>query len=274
MLVLVVVFGNGLRAWLGLSVIRSTPEELAEMLVPAFTVETPGTGTAPFPTAMLFSGCDGPKDNLGRLAEALHAADWASLIVDSHTPRALDEAELWRLVCAGQLLTGQERAADVAVGLAYAQAAPELSGDRVALVGASHGGWTVLDFLALTGAGELPPILEKWPAGFGAGVPAAVESVVLLYPYCGGASLAATANWNPGPRVLFVLVEGDTITGEDACLDLARRMGEAGVEVTVELLTGVTHGFDQQEKSPLSPLVYDAEVTARVNALIVSFIDG
>lgn len=99
----------------GLTVARVMPAELSAQLSPAYRLTTP-EGEGPFPTALLFSGCDGPRDNLGTWATALAEAGWASFSVDSHRPRNLTEFELWRLDCAGQLLSGQERAGDVAVG--------------------------------------------------------------------------------------------------------------------------------------------------------------
>ncbi|TNC65390.1 hypothetical protein [Rubellimicrobium roseum] len=44
---------------------------------------------------------DGPKDNLVAPADLLNGAGWAVVMVDSHGPRGLLRAELWRLVCAG-----------------------------------------------------------------------------------------------------------------------------------------------------------------------------
>lgn len=92
------------------------PDALAAKLRQGFTVSEPA-GDGPFPTALLVSGCDGPKDNLVRLATTRRAAGWAAVIVDSHGPRGYDHAQRWRLICTGQLLTGSERAGDVAVAL-------------------------------------------------------------------------------------------------------------------------------------------------------------
>ena len=84
---------------------------------PFYRVTRPD-GPGPFPTALLFSGCDGPKDNLERWArDARRAEGWASIIVDSHGPRGFSDYEVWRLVCAGQLFMGSERAGDVLVAI-------------------------------------------------------------------------------------------------------------------------------------------------------------
>ena len=94
---------------------------------------------------MLLSGCDGVHDNMEFWANRLAARGYRALILDSHRPRGLDRFEAWRLVCAGQVLPGAERAGDLAVALAD----PALpAGGRIVL-GASHGGWAAMEFLRL-----------------------------------------------------------------------------------------------------------------------------
>lgn len=262
---------NTLRAWLGWSAVSYAPDELAAKLRPGYAVTRPA-GDGPFPTALLLSGCDGPKGNLDRLAAALAAAGWASVVVDSHGPRGLETAEQWRLVCAGQLLTGTERAADLAVALDDVRRLDFVDPDRVALVGASHGGWAVLDLLALAHAGEPPPILRTWPGGIAANGLAGLRAAVLFYPYCGALSRAAEPGWTTEAPLLFLLVVNDRIAPEADCLALVERLRARGAAVEVASFEGVTHGFDQREKSALSTLRYDADATARAIARTIAFL--
>ncbi len=263
---------NTLRAFLGWSAVTYTPAELAETLRPGYVVTQP-PGTGPFPTALLLSGCGGPKDNLDRLARALADAGWASVVVDSHGPRGLDMAEQWRLVCAGQLLTGSERAADIAVALDDIRGMELVDPDRLALIGASHGGWAILDLLALIHAGEQPPTLTTWPASLRADALEGVRAAVLFYPYCGALSRAARSDGLVPVPMLFLLVEDDRIVDEADCLALAERQLVAGARVDVELFDGVTHGFDQAEKAPLSTLDYDPQAAAQAIASTLEFLD-
>ena len=122
-------------------------------------------GEGPFPTALLYSGCDGPQDNLERWAAMLNARGWAAIIVDSHGPRGFSDYEVWRLVCAGQLFMGSERAGDVLVSIDDARRMPFVDPDRMALVGASHGGWAIMDLLALDPPRRLPFNLSALPDG-------------------------------------------------------------------------------------------------------------
>ncbi|MGF1562786.1 MAG: dienelactone hydrolase family protein [Geminicoccaceae bacterium] len=264
---------NSTRGLFGLSVSQHRPEALSELLSPAYRITRPD-GDGPFATALLFSGCDGPKDNLERLAGELKQAGWASVIVDSHAPRGYGDAEAWRLICAGQLLNGAERAADVAVALNDARAMPFVDAERIGLVGASHGGWAVLDFLAQYDADTRPPILRAWPDSLVDQGLDGVEAVALLYPYCGPTSVVAHNGWTSPVPALFLLVEGDTVTGERDCLRLAERMRARGLVAETELYPNVTHGFDQETKAPLSTLIYAPEEAARAHARIIAFLEA
>jgi len=121
------VAGSTLSSLMGWSARPQTPAALERMLSEGFAFSPPpGAATgARAPTALLLSGCDGPKDNLPRWTAALNAAGWATLVVDSHGPRGLDADQRWRLVCAGQVLPGPERAGDVAVAIDAARRAAD-----------------------------------------------------------------------------------------------------------------------------------------------------
>jgi dienelactone hydrolase len=272
-LVLLLVFGNTLRQVAGVTPVRQTPEALAALLSPAWEIRTP-PGDGRFPVALLFSGCDGVRDNMGRWADALTGAGWAAAIVDSHRPRGYDDLNLWRLVCTGQLLSGAERAADVAVALDAVRAMPFADPDRVALIGASHGGWAVHDFLTLSGGRRPPPLLTRWPAGQGNAAPPGVIAALTLYPYCGTASLSARRGWRGDIPVLMLLVDGDTITGDAPCRALAARLAGAGRPVRTHVFEGVTHGFDQVEKAPFSTLGNDPAATGQAIAMGLAFLNA
>ena len=69
--------------------------------------------------------------------------------------------------------------------------------------------------------------------------------------------------WAADVTVLMLLARDDGITGDAPCRSLATRLAAAGRPVTEVTLDGVTHGFDQQERSVLSPLVFDPAATTR-----------
>jgi dienelactone hydrolase len=265
------MFGCNAATHRGMLAEKRSPEALSALLSPYYRVTMP-EGGGPHPVALLFSGCDGPKDNLDRLAAALAAQGWGAMIVDSHAPRGMDRSEVWRLVCSGVTLPGAERAADVAVAIADARAMPGVDPRRIALVGASHGGWAVLDLLALAGTGDPPWALTEWPGGSPVATLAGVTRAVLYYPYCGFATIAASKGWRADVPVLMILVEGDRIADETDCAALAARMDQAGRNVTTVSIPGVTHGFDQQEKALFSTLTFDEAAAQEALRLTLDFI--
>lgn len=262
---------NSFRGRLGWSAVVLEPAELYDELAPAMVWTLP-EGTGPHPVAILLSGCDGPRPNLDYLANVLVSSGWASVIIDSHSPRGLDDHQLWRLVCSGQILNGAERASDVAVTLDAIRARVDLDPARVALVGLSHGGWAALDFLALSVADKVPPLLTAWPEGLGDPVHEGLSAALLFYPYCGPAAVGSRGNLPRELPYLFLLVDGDIITNEQRCLELAGELRADGAEVSVHTFTGVTHGFDQQAKSDLSPLEFDPEAREEAIGLTLEFL--
>jgi dienelactone hydrolase len=264
---------NMLGRYSGLTVPRADPEALTRMLAPHARLSTPSEGAGPFPTVLLFSGCDGPKDNLDTWSRALNADGWAALVVDSHTPRGLTDFQLWRLVCAGQLLTGAERASDIAAAVAAARRLPQVDGDRLALLGASHGGWAVLEFLSMADHNEVPHALTRWPDGMETEPLDGIVAAILLYPYCGQLSRASRRGWGSRVPALFLLVEDDAIASETACRRIVAREQGRGLPVSEHVYSGVTHGFDQREKAALSALSFDAQATQDALARGTAFLD-
>ena len=197
---------------------------------------------------------------MARWAEMLKAKGWASVVVDSHAPRGLTDHEVWRLVCAGQLLMGSERAGDVLVSLADARRMPFVDPDRMVLIGASHGGWAIMDLLALDPPRRLPFNLAAPPKG-PADPLAGVVGTILLYPYCGEANRAGRDGWGRPIPALFLLSADDRVAPAGRCIAIAERLAAEGVPVETRLFEGVTHGFDQEERSEFSTLAFDPEAT-------------
>ena len=96
---LLVAAGNTLGRYLGWTVPARDPETLAETLRPYYRVLKPD-GPGRFPTALLYSGCDGPHDNLDRWAAMLNGPGWAAVIVDSHGGWIASAPDLLRFLTA------------------------------------------------------------------------------------------------------------------------------------------------------------------------------
>jgi len=266
------VAGNSLGRYFGWIVPVGEPATLAEALRPHYRVTRP-EGPGPFPTALLFSGCDGPHDNMGRWAEALAARGWASVVVDSHTPRDFLEHDVWRLICAGQILMGSERAGDVLVSLYDVRRMEFVDPSRLVLIGASHGGWAVMELLVFEKLWRLPYNLASLPQDDVAHPLEGVVGTILVYPYCGAANRSLRQGWRYPAPALFLLAEFDTIAPADDCLAVVERLEAEGLPVEAHVFPGATHGFDQQERAALSLLRFDPETTAEALAIAGDFLD-
>lgn len=252
-LVTVLVLANTGRQTTGLALASDTPEERLARLSAHWQVLRPA-GAASGGGAILLSGCDGVRDNMRFWADEFLRQGRVALILDSHGPRNLDQLELWRLVCAGQVLDGGERAGDLAVALHALEG--EGVTDDVVILGASHGGWTAMEFVTHAAAGARLPGLTHWPAPPQDLLPR-VSGLVLLYPYCGILNGADGTHWPADLPTLAILAETDRIVG-DACLTRLGALRDGGASVEAEILPGVDHGFDQQDKALFSTLAFDA----------------
>lgn len=262
---------NTARNVAGWQVVARSPADAEALLAPYWRLVAP-EGPGPFPAAILLSGCDGIHDNMDFWADRMVASGRAALIVDSHGPRNLVKAQAWRAVCAGQILTGAERAGDVAVALAALRRMPRIDAADVALIGASHGGWTAMELLARLGQPTPPPGLTAWPDA-PATLLGQIGPVVLLYPYCGFASGGGTA-WPDPIHALMILAENDSIVSTPACRAMGQALADAGTDIRVVVLPGVNHGFDQSERSILSRLKFDGQATEAAAVLVDGFLNA
>lgn len=270
-LVLAALALNTARNYAGWQPDPDTPAQRLDRLAPHWRLLRPDT-PGPHRAAVLLSGCDGVHDNMDYWARQFTAMGRAALILDSHAPRRLDQAQAWRAVCAAQLLPGSERAGDLAVALAALRTTPGIDASDVAVLGASHGGWTAMEFLRQLSGTQPPPGLTDWPAPPGS-LAAQLGPVVLLYPYCG---LVSTADgpWPAHVRVLMLLAGRDSITDPDACRRMAAGQLARGTDLTLRLDPAADHGFDQSQRSALSPLQFDPAATARALPLVEAFVRG
>jgi dienelactone hydrolase len=199
-------------------------------------------GPGPFPAVVLMHGCGGIQPGNETWARDLTAWGYATLLVDSLTPRGLSE------ICTnfGRLGVG-DRALDAYGALDQLRSLPFIDKDRVALMGWSHGGRVVL-----FGVSE-----HRRPAtgGFRAGV--------ALYPYC---------DFHSGmyAPVLILIGDADDWTPAARC-DVFK--GHAAIELKV--YKGAPHSFD----NPGPPrtylghaLGYDHAATADARTMVREFL--
>ena len=253
----------------GLSIERRTLDEQIALILNHTDIRIPENAESPVPTLIMFHGCGGLRDVQEDYARAALESGYGVMIVDSLSARNIGRFGALSQVCAALRLWGQERSADIHAALAIAAHDNRIDADNLALIGWSHGGWTVLDALGYSGDNVLPPALSEGDAR----LPDRVKAAILIYPYCGFPVRAKGSELDPAIPVHAILAEHDLIAPNRDCRHTLQRAREAGVTVDMEVWPGITHAFDEPNQ-PVDPrMEYNADAAARARAHIVNILD-
>jgi dienelactone hydrolase len=241
---------------------RETLDERIAALMPHADIVKP-EGPGPFPVVVQMHGCGGKKSFQATWAQQARAAGWAAIVLDSYGHRGISRLEAYATVCTGARLWGRERAGDLYAALAWARRQPWADGNRMVAAGWSHGGWAVLDALALTpgaemaGATKLDGLPEEPLAG--------VTGAFLVYPYCGFGCVARRRGLRFDASPLAVLGSKDQIVGTDGLRATLAAL-PAPTPLRIAWLEGATHAFDEPDAKDLR-VRYDPVLTAHAHAL-------
>lgn len=189
------------------------------------------SGRGPHPAVVLLHGCGGRDNRAGQLqdrhaewAELLRARGYAVLLPESFAARGQGSQ------CGVRdraILPWRERRADAIGARIFLAGQPGIDPQRIALLGWSHGGSTVL---ASADAGADP-------SGYAA--------FVAFYPGC--TRVAGQAGWTPSAPLLLLVGAADDWTPAHPCRALANA---AGPRIALVDYPGAFHGFD----APNQPL--------------------
>jgi dienelactone hydrolase len=214
-------------------------------LSPNFQTVTPDPaqfGAGPYPTTIMMHGCGdqhGPQLDYARAA-ALHGV--ASIIVDSFTARLINKAQAASLVCAGLRLWGRERAGDIFAALHFARQQTWVDQDRLSLAGWSHGGWCVMDTLAIgVEVGKHAGITDLSPDMLDG-----IGSVFMVYPWCGAGAQTHMRGWLKPVRAFMLLAERDSVAGVRFPLAALKAATKSGATTDSIVYPGATHCFDEE----------------------------
>ncbi len=251
---------------------RTTVEALAARLEPAIAVSRPDPATfgpGPYPAVILLHGCGGLiRDGKRRPVTDTYAAlanevGLLAVTVDSFGPRGIDEQTAIDKICSGWWMRGMERAGDIVAALAIARQMADVDSDRLAIAGWSHGSWAAMDVLTIDFDNERPH-------GFTAPVTEPLKGlrfVFLAYPHCGFPARTTARGWVEDVAAYAVLVENDTVTSEKNCLVAFDRVNADGGNIKVEIMTGATHAFDENDLVDHPRLRFNPEAAAASHAL-------
>ena len=186
----------------------------------------------------MYSAVKGKRDELSvrhqAVADLLTAEGYAVLFADSFRSRGVEE------ICTVQsrerTITGAHRRQDAQAALAWLQRRDDVLPDRVAVLGWSHGGSTVLGTLdgrdrTVAAWKEAAPPAPYFRAG------------VSFYPGCSAYLKARRGYTLAAPLTLFI-GEADDWTPSGPCIDLVARLAGAGESVAITVYPGAYHGFD------------------------------
>jgi dienelactone hydrolase len=180
-------------------------------------------GQVPFPAVVMLHGCsgiEGMRKYLDIWAQRLASWGYASLMVDSLTPRGESD------ICAGDrpfLIPPQLRAQDAHDAKSYLAGLPFVNRDQIALMGWSHGGWTTLFAID-----ETTYIRDR-------GDP--FRLAIAFYPYC------SIPLRNLDAPLLILIGELDDWTPAGMC-QLRMPSGKTTRETTLKVYPHAYHGFD------------------------------
>jgi dienelactone hydrolase len=235
----------------------STPKWRGELLR-CLRRYAPGGGQGPFPTAILLHGCAGDKAHLEGWGRLLARHGILAYTIDSLTPRKISAAQARCFVCTGLRLHGRERSRDVTEALSHILRDPMVDRRRISLVGWSHGAWTIMEWM-----------LEDQAAAFAKQADLGIASLVLIYPYCGLASVIHEKDWTRLTPVMVVTGGKDFIVPTKKTLAFVENLSAMNAPVAHDHIEGAGHGFDVEGNS-----AYSAGQTRRLQKAILGFLTG
>ena len=179
-------------------------------------------GDGPFPAVVLLHGCTGINDTNIRdkaWVDRLVKLGYAAFQLDSFRPRGVSNiCTDWNLIV-GMLGT---RAQDAYEAKSYLSSISYIDRNRIAVMGWSHGGTTILDIISSSVANDSP-----------------FKAAVAFYPYC-YRSLS-----NLKSPVLILIGEKDDWCPADYCTNFMPS-GNTEHEAVLKIYPGAYHDFDYE----------------------------
>ena len=215
-------------------------------------------GPGPHPVVIYMHGCKRLQSHADLWGHALSANGYAVLALDSFSPRNFGPFVQKYGVCTGLTLWGRERSADLMTALYMIQRGvgvdtSSLDTQRIGVIGFSHGAWTTMDLMTQWTNGTLPSRLSSNLLPANGPSAADIDALVLVYPWCGIASLTSSVKaWAHIPPSQFLRPYKDSVVGDNGCngniaslTAAAARLGQGPVSDIRIDATG--HAFDEPE---------------------------
>lgn len=245
-----------------------TLQQRVAQLEPHLEVSRP-LGDGPFPVVFLLHGCGGPRPFQDDVARVVVEAGAVAVQINSYRHRRISRAAAYATVCTGGRLHGRERAGDLYAAMAWARGQSWADPGRMAAVGWSHGGWTIMDALSLRSGAEMQRATGL--SGLDAEPLQGLRATLIVYPYTGVGSLVGRREWRMAPRSVAIVAQRDYIVG--ATRGALERQRGRGAPLEIVIFEGATHAFE--DALTQDPRVrYNPAATAREHTLVRAMIEG
>lgn len=190
----------------------------------------------PRPAVIALHGCSGALDRRGNLNRSwIRDAGYFNdermhlLVLDSFTPRG--EKSICEIPASRRSIHEEQRRDDVFAAMHWLALQPGVDAARIAVIGRSHGGSTVLSVLNRTDPLVQAQALQP-------------RAAIALYPGC--ARFLRMRDYAISTPLLLMAGELDDWTPASACVNLQARLKQAQADAPLELVVfpGSHHGFD------------------------------
>src|SRR4051812_15315559 len=212
----------------------SIPSLDGKLQVPGYWFAAQADGRRP--AVLELHGCGGAFDSRGLLvgsylrdAQLFNLEGIHVLALDSFSPRG--HASICEIPLKQRTVNEDDRRADVYAALQWLARQPAVDAARIAVVGRSHGGSTVLT--TMNGADDMVRSQAIRP-----------RAAVALYPGC--SRFARMRAYEPAAPLLVMIGELDDWTPAQRCVELRDKLARAHQDAGFELIVypGSHHGFD------------------------------
>ncbi|MGC7405298.1 dienelactone hydrolase family protein [Pandoraea pneumonica] len=199
----------------------------------------------PTPAVVFMHGCNGMLTRKGKIdsreldwAHRFNALGYTVLAVDSFTSRG--QASECR--GGGDVRPSVERPRDAYGALRYLQQLPGIAPNRIALMGWSHGGGTVLFSVGPRGPGQAPVATSAQAAPVPSKAPDFAAAVAFYPGWCN--TKAQGADWTTRIPVLVLIGADDVWSKPVPCDAFIKDVTAKGAPVTFHMYPGAYHDFD------------------------------
>lgn len=178
-------------------------------------------GNGPFSAVIILHGCGGVDDHFREWAEQLVEWGYLALIVDSFSPRGVDR------VCGNPYKVSPiDRALDAYGAGSYLKQLPYVDGEKIGLMGFSHGGFTGMRAIQRNFVQAAK--METMP----------FKAAVMFYPWCDAVQDQVDI------PTLILIGSKDDWTPASQCVELKKQLSKPDL-LDLIVFEGAYHDFDR-----------------------------